>query len=78
MTAGISHMHAVVLLEELKVGISRQKRRSAELVTHNFDFRYSRWQERQSDSLAKVAACPPATTTNEGLTMSMPNTLGKK
>lgn len=27
-------MHAVVLLEELKLGISKQKWRSTELVTH--------------------------------------------
>lgn len=65
-------MHAVVLLEELKVGISKQKWRRTRAGDTYFDFQYSRWQERQSDSLAEVAACPRATITNEGHTTSTP------
>lgn len=38
-----------------------------------FDFQYSRWQERQNDSLTEVAACPHATIVKEGLTTSTSN-----
>ena len=71
-------MHAVVLLEELKVGISKQTWRCTQVGDTYFDFQYSRWQERQSDSLAEVAACPRAAITNEGRITSTPNTLEKK
>lgn len=58
MTAGSSHTCTVVLPEELKVGISKEQWRHTRVGETCFDFQYSRWQERQSDSLAEVAACP--------------------
>lgn len=64
----------MVLLEELRLVFPNRSGDTTRVGDTYFDFQYSRWQERQSDSLAEVALMNAAII-NEGRTVSIPNTL---
>lgn len=67
-------MQTVVLLEELRLVFPNRSGDTTRVGDTYFDFQYSRWQERQSDSSAEVAIMNAAII-NEGRTMSVPSTL---